>query len=65
MNNLNVLSNQQRKTSVHLEMDNPEETQRNDKAVSIANEQKNKSTVNCAFTAYYGRKSPKAKRKRK
>ena len=64
MKNLSVVSNQQRKTSVHLEMDIPDETQHNDKAMSIANKQKNKSTVNCAFTAYYGRKSPKAKRKR-
>ena len=65
MNNLAVMISEQRKSSVHLDIEKPENIQNNDNVMNNPSEIRNaRSGVNCSFTAYYGRKSPKAKRRR-
>ena len=67
MRNLEVLINEQRRSSVHLDMERPENNQPivTDKTLNHPTLRRSKSSgVNCSFTADYGRKSPVAKRRR-
>ena len=64
MNNLAVMISEQRKSSVHLDIEKPENIQNNDNVIYNPSEIRNaRSGINCSFTAYYGRKSPKARMK--
>ena len=65
MRNLEVMINEQRRSSVHLDMEKLEKNHPIEKALHHSTERRNrKSGVNCSFAAYYGRKSPVAKRRR-
>ena len=62
MNNLAVMISEQRKSSVHLDIEKPENIQNNDNVMNNPSEIRNaRSGVNCSFTAYYGRKITKTK----
>ena len=67
MRNLEDIRNEERRSSVHLNMDTLEKIQPiiNGKTLNHSTERRSRmSGVNCSFTSYYGRKSPVAKRRR-
>ena len=67
MRNLEVMINEQRRSSVHLNMDTLDNNQPivTERTLNHSTERRSRrSGVNCSFTAYYGRKSPVAKRRR-